>query len=128
MPESGFTVDKIMHLYIKFHRLVLTRGSSYNELPKWIKSKKAVINPQNKDEECFKWAVIAALHHEEIKKDHQRISKLEPYENQYNWEGFEFPVSTNKTDKIEKNNPGIAVNVLLNNKQNQKKKYIYNRA
>ena len=67
-PESDFTLHKIMHLYINFHRLVLTRGSSYNELPEWMKSKKAVINSQNKDEECFKWAVIAALHHEEIKK------------------------------------------------------------
>ena len=59
-PESGFSLDKIMHLYINFHRL------AYIELPEWIKNKKAVINPQNKDEECFKWAVIAALHHEEI--------------------------------------------------------------
>ena len=82
-----------MHLCINFHRLVLTRGSSYNELLQWIKSKRAVINPQNKDEECFKWAVIAALHHEEIKKDHQRISRLSPYEKQYNWKGLEFPVS-----------------------------------
>ena len=48
-PESGFTLDKIIQLYINFHRLVLTRGSSYTELPKWLKSKKAVINPQNKD-------------------------------------------------------------------------------
>ena len=46
-PESGFTLDKIMHLYINFHRLVLSRGSSYTELPKWLRSKKAVINPQN---------------------------------------------------------------------------------
>ena len=114
-PESGFTLDKIMHLYINFHRLVLTRGSSYNELPEWMKSKKAVINSQNKDEECFKWAVIAALHHEEIKKDHQRISRLRPYEKQYNWEGLEFPVSIKKIDKFEKNNPGIAVNVLFSN-------------
>ena len=53
-PESGFTLDKIMHFYINFHRLALTRGGSYIELPKWIKSKKAVINRQNKDEECFK--------------------------------------------------------------------------
>ena len=44
-PESGFTLDKIMHLYINFHRLALTLGGSYTELPKWIKSKKAVINP-----------------------------------------------------------------------------------
>ena len=28
-PESGFTLDKIMHMFIKFHRLVLTRGSFY---------------------------------------------------------------------------------------------------
>ena len=48
-PESGFTLDKIMHLYINVHRLVLTRGSSYIELPEWLKSKKAVINPQNKE-------------------------------------------------------------------------------
>ena len=65
-PESGFTLDKIMQLYINFHRLVLTRGNSYIELPEWIKNKKAVINSRNKDEECFKLAVIVALHHEEI--------------------------------------------------------------
>ena len=53
-PESGCSLDKIMHLYIKFHRLALTRGSSYTELLEWMKNKKAVINPQNKDEGCFK--------------------------------------------------------------------------
>ena len=78
-----------------------------------------MINPQNKDEECFKWAVIAALHHEEIKEDHQRISRLRPYENQYNWKGVKFPVSIKKIDKFEKNNPGIAVNVLFSNNKNQ---------
>ena len=80
-----------------------------------------MLNPQNMDEECFKWVVIAALHHEEIKKDYQRISKLEPYENQYNWEGLEFPVLIMKIDRFEKNTPDIAVNVLFNNKKNQKK-------
>ena len=118
-PESGFTLDKIMRLYIHFHRLVLTRVSSYIELPKWIKSKKTVINPQNKDEECFKWATIAALHHEEIKNNPERISLLRPYENQHNWKGLEFPVSIKKIDKFEKNNPGIVVNVLFSKKKNQ---------
>ena len=40
-PESGFTLGKIMHLYINFPKLALTRGSSYIELPKWLKSKKS---------------------------------------------------------------------------------------
>ena len=78
-----------------------------------------MINPQNKDEECFKWAVIAALHHEDIKKDYQRISRLRSYENQHNWKGFEFPVSIKKTDNFERNNPGITVNVLSYKKKNQ---------
>ena len=112
-PESGFTLDKTMHLYINFHRLVLTRGGFYIELLEWIKSKKSVINQQNMDEECFKWAVIEALHHEEIKHHPERISLLRTYENQYNWKGLRFPVSIKKIEKFEKNNPGIAVNVLF---------------
>ena len=119
MPESGFSLDKIMHPDINFHRLALTGGSSYIELPKWIKSKKAVINPQNKDEGCFKWAVIAALHHEEIKHHPERISLLRSYENQYDWKGLEFTVSINNIDKFEKNNPGMAVNVLFSKKKSQ---------
>ena len=64
-----------------------------------------MINPQNeKDEECFKWAVLAALHHEDIEKDIQRISKLKPYSDLYNWKGLEFPVTVNQIDKFEKNN------------------------
>ena len=108
-----------MNLYINFHRLVLTRGSSYIELPKWLKSKEAVIKPQNKDEECFKWAVIETLHHEEVRHHPERISLLRPYENQDNWKGVEFPVSIKKIDKFEKNNPDIAVNMLFSKKKSQ---------
>ena len=110
-----------MNLYINFHRLVLTRGSSYIELPKWLKSKEAVIKPQNEDEECFKWAVIETLHHEEVRHHPERISLLRPYENQDNWKGVEFPVSIKKIDKFEKNNPDMAVNVLFSNKKSKKK-------
>ena len=124
-PESGFSLDKIMNLYINFQRLALTQGDSFIELPEWLKSKKAVMKPQNKDEGYFKWAVIAALHHEEIKKDHERVSRLWPYENQHNWEGLEFPVSIKKIDKFEKNNPGVVVNVLFIIKKSQQKKYMY---
>ena len=113
-----------MHLYIKFHKLLLTPGGSYTELPEWLKSKKAVINPQNKDEECFKWTVNEALHHKQIKHHPERISLLRPYENQYNWKGLEFPVSIKKIDKFEKNNPGKAVNVLFCKKESQNI-YIY---
>ena len=70
-----------MHLFINFHRLALTPGGSYNELLEWLKSKKVMINPQNKDKECFKWALTGALQHEDIKHHPERISLLSPYES-----------------------------------------------
>ena len=35
-------------------------SSSYLPLPDWLARKKAIVNPHNNDEECFKWSVIAA--------------------------------------------------------------------
>ena len=41
---------------------------SYIDSYDWIKSKKATINPINKKDKCFQYAVTAALSHEETKK------------------------------------------------------------
>ena len=60
LRDSKFVFDCVMHMDIDFHRLNLTRGSSYIPLPDWSAKKKAIINPKNLDMECFKWAVIAA--------------------------------------------------------------------
>ena len=68
-----------------------------------------MINPQNKDEECFKWAATGALRHKVIKHYLERIILLKSYEKQYNWKGLKFPESIMKIDKLEKSNPGIAV-------------------
>ena len=68
---------------VDFHRLNLTRGSSYLPLADWLAKKKVIINPKNSDLECFKWAVIAAMRWEGIDRDHQRISKLKRFENNF---------------------------------------------
>ena len=38
------------------------RGSSYLNLPDSIKKRHACINVEHFDDECFKWAVLSALH------------------------------------------------------------------
>ena len=58
-----------------------------------------IINPHNDDEECFKWAVIAAS---EIGKDLQQVLNLGKFENKYDWSGLEFPVAINKIGIFEK--------------------------
>ena len=76
LSDSKFVFDEVIHMDVDFHRLNLTRGSTYLPLPDWLACKKAIINPHNEDLECFKWAVIAATRWEEIDRDPQRISRL----------------------------------------------------
>ena len=38
---------------VNINKLNLIKGSSYVELEEWIKNKRAIINPQNSDNECF---------------------------------------------------------------------------
>ena len=90
--NSRFVFDEFLYLDVNFRQLNLTRGSSYLPLPDWLARKKAIVNPHNNDEECFKWSVIAA---EKVggMKDPQRVSNLRKFKDNYNWSGLEFPVS-----------------------------------
>ena len=118
LRNSMFVFDRVLYMDIDFHRLNLTRGSSYVLLPDWLMRKKAIINPKNSDKECFKWAVIGAMKWEEIDRDHQRVSKLKRYEVEFDWSGLEFPVSLRDINKFERNNE-IGVNILaIENKKN----------
>ena len=111
LRNSKFVFDRVLHMDIDFHRLNLTRGSSYVPLPDWLMKKKAIINPKNSDMECFKWAVIAAMNWEEIGNNPERVSKLRRYERDFDWSGLEFPVSFKDINKFERNNE-IGVNIL----------------
>ena len=83
LPNSRIRFDEVLFLDINFHWLNLTRGSSYLPLPDWLARKKAIINLQNDDEECFKWAVIAALRWTDIKFNPERVPNLRKFANNY---------------------------------------------
>ena len=99
--DSKFVFDELISMDVDFHRLNLTRGSSYLPIPDWLAEKKAIINPKNLDLECFKWAAIAAMRWEEIARDHQRISKLKRFENDFDWTGIGFSVSFRTIKRFE---------------------------
>ena len=109
--NSRFVFDEVLFTNIDFHQLNLTRGSSYLPLPNWLAPKKAIINPKNEDQECFKWAVIAASRWEEINNNPERISKLKRFEKDFDWSGIGFPVSVKDISKFEFRNQ-ISINVL----------------
>ena len=69
-----------------------------------------MINPQNGDEECFKWSIIAADKWMGIDSHTERVSNREFTDN-YDWSGLEFPVSLKQIGKFEAKN-NISINVL----------------
>ena len=112
---SGFTHDSIGLLYYHFQRI-----ESYIVSPNWVASKKVTINPKNeKDNECFKWSMIARLNYDKINEKYlQKIEKLERVDiylssHQRNWEKFE-----------EANN-SIALNSLFVSHNNEEIKLAY---
>ena len=107
--NSRLIFNEFLYLDANFHQLNLMRGSSYLPLPDWLAKKKAIVNPHNDDEECFKWSVITA---ENVgMKDPQHISNLRKFMDNYDWSRLEFPVSIKDIGKFETRN-NISVNVL----------------
>ena len=74
-----------------------------------IGEKESIINEDN----CFQNALNDSLDYQKIKKDPQKISKLKPYINQYNWKDIKFPSDKEDWKKFEQNNKEIALNVLF---------------
>ena len=67
MRGSEFVYDSVDVLYYNLNKVSLSRGESYTDSPKWLKNKKATINPQNKkDDKCFQYALTVALNYEKI--------------------------------------------------------------
>ena len=95
MRGSDFEFDGVKFLYYDFNKTSIIRGGSYIDSPKWLKDKKSTINPKNNDNKCFQYAVTLALNLDRIKKNHQRISKIKPFIEKYNWKNIDFP-STSK--------------------------------
>ena len=103
MRGSDFVFDYVESLNYIFHKIDIKRSGSYIEAPKWIKNKKATINPQNKDDKCFQYAVTIALNYDRIEKHPERLNNVKPFINQYDWTDWK---------KFELNSKSIALNVL----------------
>ena len=65
--------------------------------------KKATKNSKIKNEECFKYALLAALHHEEIHNNPERISNLKTFTDQYSCKKINFPSGKEDWEKLFKN-------------------------
>ena len=70
-------------------------------------------------------ALNYASNYQNIETLPERISKLKPYINKYNWEGIEFLVGPKSWEKFERNNKTITLNILLIQQNTEKIRVAY---
>ena len=107
---SGWVINRIMTVYLDFARYEPIRGGAYVPLPQKLKSKQAIINIKNRDNQCLRWALRAALFPTSDVKSSNRPRKY-PTNDGLDFTGISFPTPLDQISKAEKQND-LAINVL----------------
>ena len=81
------------------------------DLPSKLKNKKAIINVQNRDNQCLRWAICATLFPPPQGLKVTRTSSY-PTGDGLNFGGIDFPTPVSQIDKLERQNPNLAINVF----------------
>ena len=116
--DSGWRLHSIIKLELHTVQWVPLRGSSYIELPKYLKNKNAIINMKNDDDKCLLWCVLRAINR--VKKNNDRIdgtlkSKMETL----NTTAIKYPVSLADIKKFEYLNSNISISILGYNEKDK---------
>ena len=111
LQGSGWEIESIELAYVNIAKYQPLRGGTYLPLPAKLAKKKAIINVKNKDNQCLKWALRAALFPPKDGKDPQRPSKYSKNDG-INYAGIDFPTPVKQIDKLEKQNGKLAINVF----------------
>lgn len=86
-------------------------GGSYMLLPKKLQNKKEILTIQNRENQCLRWSLRAHLFPAPRGKNPIRPSSY-PTEDSLNFTGINFPTPVSQIDKLEMQNPNLAINVF----------------
>ena len=96
---SGWIVQEVisLKLYTAVYRPLA--GSSYIPTPPFLARKNAIVNVRNTDNECFRWAVLSALH--PCDKHTERITNYISYYDELKFNDMSFPFNKKNIRKFE---------------------------
>ena len=106
---SNLVIDHLIKLDLRMATYQPVAGRSYLPLPEKLANKKAIVNVQNKDNNCFLWSVLAGLH--PARKHSERVSWYRPYLHTLKYDHMPMPVISKDLRKFEKENH-LAINVF----------------
>ena len=105
---SGWVVEGIKTAYLEVNKYVPIRGGSYIPTPSKLRHKQAIINVKNKDDECIRWAIRAAMFPAQTHVDRPGSY---PRDDGLDFTGIAFPTPLSQITKIEEQND-LAITVF----------------
>ena len=72
----------------------------------------------------MQYAITVALHHQEISDYPERISKIKPFINNYDWKDINYPSGIDDWKNVGRNNKNIALNILSASPNKKNKHHI----
>ena len=114
---SGWVFVEVENLTLHTVKWDPLKASSYINLPKELKNKKAIINMENVDNKCFLWCVLRALNPSKDKHPSRIDKNLKSKEHTLNMDGIAYPVDFRGIDRFEKQNPEISISILGYNEE-----------
>lgn len=111
---SGWIYDRIENFQLFLFDYNAIRGGTYIPTPMSIQKKEAVVNVQNKDDRCFIWSILAALH--PVKKNPQRLTNYKEYADELVLGGLRFPVDLKRDLTTFEDQNDISINIYFHEK------------
>ncbi|XP_039315632.1 uncharacterized protein LOC120360066 [Solenopsis invicta] len=117
---SGWALSKIQNVKVNINEFNPMHAGCCIELPQEVKDKRAVINVHSKNNACFAWSVVAALHPAE--NNANRESSYPHYSTVLKFDDIQFPMKVKDIGKFERLND-MSVNVYSTKFYRKKKDF-----
>jgi hypothetical protein len=123
---SGWKVRQFLSIRFSFSSYQMDRPGGYIPTPKEISQKKCIVNVRNKDEFCFKYAILSGYYpiYRNPKQGYRRITNPNTYDalsrehpNNINFSCVKYPVTIDQLPKFLKHNPQLSLNVFCYTKR-----------
>jgi hypothetical protein len=109
---SGWIFDRIVHLRLSMCDFRPLRGACCVKIPPTLAKRKAIVNIQNKDNQCFEYSCLAALVPRGTKVQNNPKWYINQLGKTFNMEGLPQPMAVTNIPNFEAQNEHVSVNVF----------------
>lgn len=110
---SGWTIVKIIFLFVEMCEVNHLKTGSFIELPPKIIAKKWCVNVKNVDDNlCFIYSILSERYYNSVKTNRNSPEMYKKFMEKLDYKHITFPIEINEIASFEKANPEYSINVF----------------